>query len=511
MRPPKSSLSFLDRFLTLWIFAAMAIGITVGNLFPSLAHILDTFKVQEISLPIALGLIWMMYPPLAEVKYEELSKLKGAGKVFSLSLIQNWVVGPVLMTVLAWVFLPDLPQYMVGLIMIGMARCIAMVLVWNQLAHGDNEYAAVLVALNSIFQIGLYAAYVYLFAVLLTPTVGLSSVASLNISPWDVAKSVLVFLGIPFFGGMLTRLFLVRRRGREWYDRFTQRIHPTSLIGLLFTVLVLFSLRAETMVQLPWHVVRIAVPLILYFVIMFLTTFLTSWAANLPYPETTTLSMTAASNNFELAIATAIGLFGIGSGQAFATVVGPLIEVPVMLGLVNVALFAEPRMFAKGLKHPSPELPSMEKIAPRPGSSTSSSSSEPKKVIFVCVGNAGRSQMAEAFASVYGRGFIKASSAGTRPAKGLDSLVVEAMKERGIDISMKKPKGVEEGALREADIVITMGCALGDACPLPLVKDAVDWGLEDPKGKSLERVREIRDEIERRVKELVEQLSTSER
>jgi len=340
-------LSSLDRFLTIWIFLAMVIGIGAGAVFPELPTIIDMFRVQEISLPIAIGLIWMMYPPLARVKYEELPRVVRNRRIFGVSLIQNWVVGPILMTVLAWIFLSDLPEYMFGLIIIGMARCIAMVLVWNHLAQGDHEYCASLVALNSIFQIFAYAAYIYFFGIVLTSQVGLATgIRTLDISMWQVAATVLVFLGIPFFAGMITRFSLIRRMGKRWYEEvFLHKIDPTTLIGLLFTIVILFSLRAESVLILPWHVLRVAVPLLLYFSLMFMVSFFMSKALGFTYAQTASLSFTAASNNFELAIATTVGLFGLSSGQAFATVVGPLIEVPIMISLVNFALWAKRRLF----------------------------------------------------------------------------------------------------------------------------------------------------------------------
>lgn len=341
-----AKLSLLDKFLTVWIFLSMAGGIAAGAVFPQLSTIIDMFRIQDISLPIAIGLIWMMYPPLASVKYEELPRVARNRRIFGVSLIQNWVIGPFLMTGLAWIFLSDQPEYLVGLIIIGMARCIAMVLVWNDIARGDAEYCTALVALNSIFQILAYSTYIYFFGVVMTSWVGLSTgAATLNISMWNVAATVLVFLGIPFFAGMITRFTMVKMRGERWYELFIRRIHPSALAGLLFTIVVLFSLRAESVLTLPLHVLRVAVPLLLYFTIMFFVSFFMGKSLGFPYPQTASLSFTAASNNFELAIATAVGLFGLNSGQAFATVIGPLIEVPVMISLVNFALWARRRLF----------------------------------------------------------------------------------------------------------------------------------------------------------------------
>ena len=483
-----AKLSTLDRFLPVWIGVAMLAGLLLGRLVPGLETGLQAVQVDGISLPIAIGLLVMMYPVLAKVRYDRLDSVTGDRRLLVSSLLLNWVIGPALMFTLAWIFLPDLPAYRTGLIIVGLARCIAMVIIWNDLACGDREAAAVLVAINSVFQVVAFAGLGWFYLSVLPGWLGLDQ-TGINASTWDIARSVLIFLGIPLLAGFLSRRIGERAKGRTWYEeRFIPRIGPFALYGLLFTIVVLFALQGKAITSNPLDVARIALPLLAYFAIMWGGGYVLGASLGLGYQRTATLAFTAAGNNFELAIAVAIATFGVTSGQALAGVVGPLIEVPVLVGLVYVSLALRKRF--------TPRPDSLRKVR-------TAMSGKPS-VLFVCVHNAGRSQMAAGFLAHLGDGKVEVRSAGSIPGDQVNPSAVAAMAEVGIDISAQTPKILTTEAVQASDVVITMGC--GDACPIFPGKRYLDWDLEDPAGQGVEAVRPIRDEIQARVAALLAEL-----
>jgi arsenate reductase len=473
-------LSLLDRFLPAWIGAAMVLGIALGRLVPDLNDWLDEVKIGTVSLPIAVGLLVMMYPVLAKVKFSRIGEAVADRRAMAVAMTFNWLIGPAVMFSLAWLLLPDLPEYRTGLIIVGLAPCIAMVLIWNDLAHGDRELVAVLVAIDALIQIVTYSVLGWFYLETLPGWLGLDT-AELDVTMWEIAKVVLVFLGVPLVAGFLTRTIGERRKGVEWYEqKFLPRLGPLALYGLLFTVVLLFALQGETITDEPWHVLRIAIPLLAFFAIMWFGAFFLGLRIGFPYARNTAIAFTAASNNFELAIAVAIGVFGVTSGEALAGVVGPLIEVPVLVGLVYVALWAGRKFYRTDTHRP--------------------------EVLFVCIHNAGRSQMAAALLAHHGGDRVVVRSAGTAPSDGINPAVVEVMAEVGIDLHAAgaHPKRLDDAAVQTSDVVITMGC--GDECPFYPGKRYLDWALPDPAGQGVEEVRPIRDEIDLRVQALLKEL-----
>jgi arsenical-resistance protein len=473
--------------LPVWIGAAMAAGLLLGRVVPGLGSALSTVAVDGISLPIAVGLLVMMYPVLAKVRYDRLGEVTRDRKLMVSSLVLNWLLGPAVMFSLAWLLLADLPEYRTGLIIVGLARCIAMVMIWNDLARGDREAAAVLVALNSLFQVAWFAVLAWFYLSVLPGWLGLPQ-TGVDADPVQIPQSVLIFLGIPLLAGYLSRRIGEKVRGRAWYeDRFLPRVGPWALYGLLFTIVILFALQGHQIVSSPWDVARIALPLLVYFAIMWAGGYALGIALRLGYARTATLAFTAAGNNFELAIAVAIATYGVTSGQALAGVVGPLIEVPVLIALVYVSLRLRVRFF------PTPRRSLA--MAGKPC------------VLFVCVHNTGRSQMAAGLLTHLAGDRIEVRSAGTEPADRVNPVVVAAMAELGVDITAATPNVLTSDAVQTSDVVITMGC--GDISPHFPDLSFRDWKLADPAGQAVETVRAIRDDIADRVQALVAELLPS--
>lgn len=491
--PPR--MSTLDKYLPVWIGLAMITGLLLGRFIAGVSTLLTKLEIGGISVPIALGLLVMIYPVLAKVRYDRVASVTGDKKLLISSLILNWLVGPALMFALAWIFLPDLPEFRTGLIIVGLARCIAMVVIWNDLACGDREATAVLVAINSIFQVVAFSFLGWFYLTVLPGWLGLDT-QGLDVSMGQIALNVIIFLGLPLIAGFASRNIGEKRRGRAWYEeRFLPRVSPWALYGLLFTVVLLFALQGEAILRNPLDVVRIAIPLLIYFAVMWFVGMSVGKTVGLNYQRTAALAFSAAGNNFELAIAVAIGTFGATSGQALAGVVGPLIEVPVLVGLAYVSLTLAKRWFKI-----DPHVP-FEK--PETAVSAPVTTNKPS-VIFVCVHNAGRSQMAAGFLRHLAGDHIEVRSAGSMPATDINPVAVAAMLEVDIDITSQQPKALTDEDVEESDVVITMGC--GDACPFYPGKRYEDWKLDDPAGKDIDSVRSIRDDIHKRVENLISSL-----
>ena len=489
-----AELSTLDRLLPIWIGSAMVVGLALGRMLPHLDEWLDAIKIDTVSVPIAIGLLAMMYPVLAKVRYRRIGDQLADRRTLVLSSVMNWVVGPALMFALAWLFLGDLPELRTGLIIVGLARCIAMVLIWNDLACGNRELGAVLVAVNSVFQIVMYSVLGWFYLTALPDWLGLDT-AQLDVSMWQIGRSVLVFLGVPLLAGFLTRAIGEKRKGTEWYEeRFLPRIGPIALYGLLFTIVVLFALQGEQITDRPLDVARVAIPLLVYFAVMWFGSFTAGYRLGLPYDRNTSVAFTAAGNNFELAIAVAIAVFGVTSGQALAGTIGPLIEVPALVGLVYVALWARRRFY------PASDSPAEATAA----AGDDVAGADVPTVLFLCVHNAGRSQMALGWFDQLARGRAAATSGGSEPADAVNPVAVAAMAEVGIDIAGSAPRRWTAELVGAADVVVTMGC--GDSCPVFPGTRYEDWAVEDPAGQGLAAVRPIRDDLERRVRDLLVRL-----